>query len=79
MNDDLNKIIEVPSLACGLGGNSLGTYTLKCVHIEQSGCCCHPLYNCTGEGIQDVGCNATNASIMFVRKIDYINWKMTNG
>lgn len=75
--DDLNEVIEVPADTCGLGGYNIHTFTLKCVHLQPSGDCRHPRFSRTGNGVHDVGCVRT--SIMFVRKIDYINWKMSGG
>lgn len=77
----MDEIIEVPSGNCGLGGHNIDTFILPCIYLAPDAVfkCSHPAYNphSTMRKIDAVGCNAR--SIMFVRKIDYLNWKMTNG
>ena len=79
MSDDLDEIIEAHSEECGLGKfNYISeAYPLPCMHLGGDNGCLHPAYSYNGRGTLDIGCG--QGKVVFIRKIDYLNWKMTDG
>ena len=75
---DLDEIVEAHSKECGLGEFDYmrRTYPFPCLHLSSDSDCTHPAY-IGSRSAHNIGC--CRRKIIFIRKIDYLNWKMTDG
>lgn len=66
----LEEVIEVPSEWCFLEDTET---SLRCEYGRGNVDCAHPLR----ASRDSVGCSDRN--VMFLKRIDYLNWKMSGG